>query len=72
MPYQVAEEFDFDAECSWMAERGFILCDDDNGLRWIPEVSYTDVEKKQIEDDLHDLYKNNQWSGVPHPIEWED
>ena len=30
MTYQVADEFDFDAECSWMSERGFILCDDDD------------------------------------------
>ena len=71
MTYQVADEFDFDAECSWMSERGFILCDDDDWLRWIPEYTYTDVEKKQIEDELYELYKDNQWSGVPHPIEWD-
>ena len=69
---QVADEFDFDAECCWMSERGFTLCDDNDWLRWVPEFTYTDVEKKQLEDELYELYKDNQWSGVPHPIEWED
>ena len=71
MTYQVADEFDFDAECGFMEDRGFTLCDDDNWLRWVPGYTYTDVQKKQIEDELYELYKNNQWSGVPHPIEWE-
>ena len=69
---QVADEFDFGAECEFMQDRCFTLCDDDNWLRWIPEFTYTDVEKKQLEDELYELYKDNQWSGVPHPIEWED
>ena len=68
---QVAEEFDFDAECSWMENRGFTLCDDDGWLRWVSEDSYTLDEQKKLEDELYELYKDNQYTGIPHPFEWE-
>ena len=68
----VSEEFDFERESEYMTDRGFTLCDDDDYLRWVPGYSYTLAEQQQLEDELFELYKDNQYTGVPHPISWDE
>jgi len=65
------EEFDFERECIWFGERGFTLCDD-GGLRWIPSRVYTLEEQQKLEDELYELSKDNEDTGVPYSIQWKE
>jgi len=65
------EEFDFERECVWFGDRDFTLSDDGGWLRWIPHCAYTLEEQQQLEDELHEIYKHNEETGVPYPIEWK-
>jgi hypothetical protein len=30
------------------------------------------AEQQQLEDELFELYKDNQYTGIPHPISWDE
>ena len=68
MKIDITDDQRFDRECDFMQDKGFTLCDEEEGFEdtcWIPPRNFTKKEQEDIEQEVKEI----AW--YPYPIAWD-